>query len=115
MKINVSKTKWKTIRVLRKEAVFHVEINQEFNLEDITGKKNWNDPIFLISIPNYESGFGFVDTRVEIVEIKYPIFKAISITTISFKLNSEIDVFVTEGDNATISHGGGNLANCKNN
>ncbi|MGL4425952.1 MAG: hypothetical protein ACRCZ1_04095 [Cetobacterium sp.] len=88
---------WIKIRAIRKEAVFSVTAGEIFNLESKTGKRFWNDPKFLISIPNYESKKGSVDTRVKIQLTSYPNFQAVA-TDVTNNGSMVMDVYVTEGD-----------------
>lgn len=100
---------WIKIRAVRKEAVFSATIGETFNIETKTGKRFWNDPKFLISIPNYESSGGFVDTRLSIDNVGYPNFRVTN--NGDFSSNVSIDIYVTEGDLDTISPNGTNWKN----
>lgn len=95
---------WIKIRAIRKEAVFSAKIGEIFNIESKTGIENWNDVKFLVSIPEYESNGGFVDTRLSIDEKQYPNFEVVNKG--DFLPNLNIDVFVTEGDMDTINKTG---------
>ncbi|MGL4210660.1 MAG: hypothetical protein ACRCRT_03845 [Cetobacterium somerae] len=95
---------WIKIRAIRKEAVFSATIGETFNIETKTGKRFWNDPKFLISIPTYESSGGFVDTRLTIDSVGYPNFRVTN--NGDFSSNVSVDIYVTEGDIDTITPNG---------
>lgn len=86
-------SKWHLVRALRKEKIFEVSINQSFNLEVITGIKNWINPQFLISIKKFiNNGGGYIDSRVEISG-NYPNYKCYSLNG-----GGIVKIYVTEGD-----------------
>lgn len=90
---------WYDVRVIRKEKVFEMELNKNFNIESVTGLKNWINPQFLISLVSFEVSVpSTIDTRVEIQGV-YPnyIFKNVDMNVVYGKCI----VYVTEGDGST--------------
>ncbi|MGL4792419.1 MAG: hypothetical protein ACRC23_01635 [Aeromonas jandaei] len=96
---------WIKIRAIRKEKVFTATVGETFNIEAKTGVKNWNDPKFMISIRDYSSSGGFVDTRLNIDNIGYPNFRVTN--NGDFASGIVIDIYVTEGDADTINNTNG--------
>lgn len=89
---------WKKVQFITKKSVFSVSVGSFFNLEDVTGKKNWSNPIFIISVPFYESNKGQLDTRLSIIEKEYPFYELKAVSVNGYKEGIMVDVLVINND-----------------